>query len=423
MNNYYQLVKLKDIVKFTNGGAWSQSEYDSSGIPVVRVSDIHDGKIDLADCKYLPRGLFEKYKDHVLHKNDLVVCTVGSHPTQPNSVVGRTAIITQNIEGALLNQNAVRIVSKVDFLDNRWLGYFSQTSNFKNYIINHARGSANQVRMSIGELQDMDIALPPYVVQCKIATVLSGYDYLIDNNLRRITILEEMVQNLYKDWFVNFHFPGYKKVKNVDSALGMIPEGWEIVNLGDFIDFVRGIEPGGKNYLDSPKDGYVPFLRVGDLGDRKSTIFVNKSLVGDKMLNKMDIALTLDGTVGIVRLGLEGAYSTGIRKLVIRDSTKITWAYLYCLLQSKYIQDIIKANSKGTTIIHAGSATEKMIIALPPIELLGIFELSGTSLLKLMINLGNKMNLLHQTRDMLLSKLISGEIDVSDLDIEGRESA
>jgi type I restriction enzyme S subunit len=146
-------------------------------------------------------------------------------------------------------------------------------------------------------------------------------------------------------------------------------------------------------------------------------------LVNNKILNKTDIALSLDGTIGIVRLGLVGAYSAGIRKIVIKNSTKISWTYLYCLLRSDYIQEIIKANAKGTTIIHAGSATKKMIIGLPPIALLECFESNTAPLLKLVLNLADKINILRQTRDLLLPKLISGELDVSNIDIKVVEAA
>jgi type I restriction enzyme S subunit len=115
--NSWLMKKLDDVAEFTNGGAWNQTEYVQSGIPVVRVSDILDRTISLDACKYLPLESLEKYKKHILFEGDLIIATVGSHPTQPASVVGKAAIIPSHARGSLLNQNAVRIRPKSDLLD------------------------------------------------------------------------------------------------------------------------------------------------------------------------------------------------------------------------------------------------------------------------------------------------------------------
>lgn len=223
--------KLGDIAEFINGGAWSQTEYADSGIPVVRVSDIHDCAVSLSGCKYLPQSVCAKYAKHELREGDLVICTIGSHPTQPNSVVGRPGIMSKSCEGAFLNQNAVCIRPLDKSLDKRWLGYFARSQVMKDYIIAHARGSANQVRVAISALKDMDVFLPPIEEQKKVSDVLSDYDGLIENNARRIKILEEMARAIYREWFVKFRFPGHGKIKMTDSPLGPIPEGWEVVRL------------------------------------------------------------------------------------------------------------------------------------------------------------------------------------------------
>jgi type I restriction enzyme S subunit len=140
---------LEEIAEFINGGAWNQTEYADKGVPVVRVTDIKDETVDLSDCKFLPNSSLERYAKHVLRAGDLVVCTVGSHPTQPGSVVGRAAVIPDLADGALLNQNAVCIRSSSPDVDQDWLSYFGRTRKFHDYIISCARRSANQVRMAL----------------------------------------------------------------------------------------------------------------------------------------------------------------------------------------------------------------------------------------------------------------------------------
>ena len=123
MNILYKRTKLGQIADFTNGGAWKQTEYSDAGVPVVRVTNVQGDTIDLSDCKFLSEGSLTKYIKCQLNRDDLIICTVGSHPTQPGSVVGRAAIVPESVNGALLNQNAVRIRSSSRNVDQTWLGY------------------------------------------------------------------------------------------------------------------------------------------------------------------------------------------------------------------------------------------------------------------------------------------------------------
>jgi type I restriction enzyme S subunit len=152
------------------------------------------------------------------------------------------------------------------------------------------------------------------------------------------------------------------------------------------------------------------------LGNRNNGVFIEKNLSKNKILNKRDIALSLDGTVGIVKIGLFGCFSTGIRKLIIVDD-RITISYLYFLIKSDYMQDIIKVNAKGTTILHAGSAIEFMDFVLPPKELIELFDNVVGKMFSKMIDLQDENEKLTKIRDLLLPKLMSGEIDVSNVEL------
>ena len=122
--------KMDEVAEFTNGGAWNQTEYVDTGIPVVRVSDILDGTINLDACKYLPLESRDKYKKHILFEGDLIIATVDSHPTQPASVVGKAATVPDHVKGSLLNQNAVRIQPKSELLNKGYLRYFGRSQFF-----------------------------------------------------------------------------------------------------------------------------------------------------------------------------------------------------------------------------------------------------------------------------------------------------
>ena len=168
-------VPLGDIAEFINGGAWSQREYSTEGIPLVRVTNLKDGTVDLTDCKFLPSEALAKYSKHVLRSGDLIISTVGSHPSQPGSVVGRPCIAPHKLDGALLNQNAVLIRTSTEAVDQGWLGYLGRSKPFRDYVIGCARGSANQVRMAIGLLKEMPVTVPPLDLQKRVAAIRPYY--------------------------------------------------------------------------------------------------------------------------------------------------------------------------------------------------------------------------------------------------------
>ncbi|MCG2740683.1 MAG: restriction endonuclease subunit S [Syntrophaceae bacterium] len=280
-----------------------------------------------------------------------------------------------------------------------------------------------QDNLSLDKLLRFEFVAPDVEEQRKIAAVLSAYDDLIENNLRRIKILDEMAQNLYREWFVKFRFPGHQQARFIDSSLCPIPEGWEVRELSKFFDFERGVEPGSKNYASKLAENYVPFLRVGDLGKRTSNLFIDKSFAKGRMLAPNDIAITMDGTVGLVSMGLTGAYSSGIRRVVPKTNCTIGNTFVFLLLQSEHIQSIIESHAKGTTIKHASSSIGHMIFVLPDKALTDTFEEHAEPLNSHTLSLGRRNDTLRRTRDLLLPKLISGEVDVSELDIAVPEDA
>ena len=308
----------------------------------------------------------------------------------------------------------IAFIADTQKADVRFVKYFLDT--IKPRIKSITKG-ATQDNLSVDKLLSFKMPTPPLDTQRKIASVLSSYNDLVHNSQRRIQILEETLDLFFKKWFVEFRIPN-REITLIETPIGDIPSEWNMASLKNFAEFIRGIEPGSKNYIEDPSDSTVPFLRVGDLGSRKWGVYILKELSQGKLLEKTDIAITLDGTAGIVRVGLEGCYSTGIRKVAINNNTEaITWGFLYCLLKSRYIQDVIKAHAKGTTILHAGSSIDYMSFPLPPRDVIGKFESLAEPILKYIINLQERIVNLRQTRDLLLPKLISGEVDVEGLDI------
>jgi len=377
--------------------------------PFIQTADITNSELHVLDYSqtYSEAGLAQS---KLWEPGTLCIVNAGVN-------TGDTAILAFK---ACFPDSVIGFVADDEKCDVRFIKYFLHS--IKNQIRQVTMG-ATQDNLSVSKLLSFRVPAPHVDTQRKIAAILSAYDDLIENNLRRIKILEDMAQNLYREWFVKFRFLGHQQSRFTDSPLGPIPEGWEVRELSEFVDFERGVEPGSKNYASQLAVNHVPFLRVGDLGKRTSDLFIEKSFAKGRMLTPDDIAITMDGTVGLVSMGLTGAYSSGIRRVVPKSNCTIGNAFLFLLLQSKHIQAIIESHAKGTTIKHASSSIGHMIFVLPDKAVADAFEEHAGPLNSLALSLGRRNNALRRTRDLLLPRLISGEVDVSALDIAVPEEA
>ena len=237
--------KLDEVCDFYNGGAWSDKEYLSDGLPVLKVSNCKNKGFQIDNVNYLPVTLKEKYTKNKLRIGDVIIATVGSHPSLIESAAGRSCVVNSLVEGFYLNQNAVCVRTKnLDVLDQRYLGYLCKERNFMHYIQNKGRGAANQMRIAIGAIKEYELDLPDIDIQRRIAHILSAYDDSIENNQKQIKLLEEAAQRLYKEWFIDLRFPGYEDCKIVDG----VPVEWKKKKLDEFADVIMGQSPKSEFY-------------------------------------------------------------------------------------------------------------------------------------------------------------------------------
>lgn len=312
--------RLGDIADFINGGAWSDKEYTETGIPVVKVTNLKNGSVDLNEVNYIPESSLDKYGRHLLRKGDLVIATVGSHPNLIASAAGRATIIPAIAEGTLLNQNALCIRTCSENLHQGYLGYLGKSDLFQGYVKSVGRGAANQVRIALGLIKEFSFDLPPLPTQLKTATILTAYDDLIENNLKRIKLLEEKLM-------IEYTLLQEESKNSIEY------------NFSNYVTFIKGIEPGSANYLSEKSVGTLPFIRVGDLSKRDSDIYVDESKSKGIICNPDDVLISMDGTIGIVKYGIYGCYSSGIRKAV--SNGVINNAFIFCYLSSPKTQGII----------------------------------------------------------------------------------
>jgi len=417
---------LGELCDFINGGTWKRDEYSTEGVPVTRVTDFTGTSIDLTDCNFLPASSFSKYNKHELFEGDLVVATVGSHPTRPSSAVGRPVRVPRNAQGSLLNQNAV-CIRPIDeeVLDKWFLFYFALTEKFRNYILSNARGSANQARMSITRFKELPIIVPPIEAQRKICSILTNYSKLIDNNSRRIGILEEMAQKIYLEWFTHFRFPGYQNAVFVDSSSGMIPEGWDHSTITDNHYFSL-ISQNAKTF-----EGAKRYFATADVdgteivGNGKEYTFDEKPSRAQKIPEIFSVwfARMRDSykLLAITEANSEMTSNTILSSgfAGFRAINEDSFPFLYSQINSHRFHKLKDAQCTGATqqsLTNVGLSKIESIV--PDKEIVMMFSRLTMPMINQCIILRKKNNNLLRFLDFLIPRLISGELDVTDIGIK-----
>ncbi len=278
--------------------------------------------------------------------------------------------------------------------------------------IQRISGGTTQDNLSLDKLMTFDFLIPPLDDQRKSAAILSAYDDLIETNLRRIEILDELAQLLYREWFVKFRFHGREKAKLVDSPYGEIPEGWEAKALGDLVDLTKGKK--AKTIDPRPSQDLVPYLLLDGL---RTDDFSYANPNGLTIAEEDDVIMVMDGaSSGVVFQGFEGAVGSTLARIRSLDRGILSPYLLFRFLSDNYVR--ISRNNVGTAIPHANKDFIRRIrIPLPLSTLNDDFHQLMGPFRQRTKNLRLQVANVRQTRDLLLPRLISGELDVSALDV------
>jgi type I restriction enzyme S subunit len=390
-------VPIASVAKVISGYAFKSSEFKQQGIPVIKIRNIGTGTIDFSETQCVSNRYLSLDPKYRVQGDDILISLTGSHINQPNSVVGRVARYPRGLQIALLNQRAGKVIIKdSERCDASFLYYYLFDEKTRRDIAAFAHGAANQANVSPSQIESLEIILPPPLIQRKIASILSAYDDLIDNNQRRINILEEMAQTLYREWFVKFRFPGHEKVKMVNSSLGKIPQGWEVKTIGDAIELAYGKALKEENR----QRGIIP-------------VYGSSGVVGyhnEHYVKGPGIIVGRKGNVGSVFWCDTDFWPIDT---VFFVQTKISLAYVYYNLQR---QNFIN-NDAAVPGLNRNAAYLKPFLV-PNDRLLVAFEKYLTPIFRQLRTMQSKNTNLRRTRDLLLPKLISGEIDVEKMDID-----
>lgn len=400
----YKFQKLGETsTKFVDGDRSSKypsrSEFVDFGIAFLNAESIKTGRINVETVNHIAKEKYDSILKGRIKRNDVLMTTRGNG-------IGDVALVTQS-DPALINAQMLILRPDQAELDSTFLYYFLKSAASKEMISIFSSGSA-QPQIPIRDLKHLPIVLPSLPIQRKIAAVLSAYDDLIENNRRRIALLEKAAEELYREWFVRLRFPGHEQTKVVKG----VPEGWEVTKLGNVVNTIMGQSPSSEFYNE---DGIgLPFNQgVGTFGSRypKRVSFCS---VNRRIANSGDILISVRAPVGRLNIAdCKMIIGRGLAALRHKDEKN---SYLFYLLKNIFKEEDKIGNG---AIFNAVTKDELLGISFikPEEPLLSLFDATIHPIDQTIQTIDTGISLLSTSRDRLLSRLMSGKIDVEDLDI------
>ena len=289
---------------------------------------------------------------------------------------------------------------------NKRYAYYSLVNA---HLETKTRGAA-QPFVSYDLLNKVAVYAPALSIQHRIASILSAYDSLIENNTKRIRLLEKMAENLYKEWFVRFRFPGYEKAEMENG----LPKGWKHGKLGDIVEFLNGFAFKSQTFCAEGKYSIVTIKNVrsdGFEGNNTDKVLELPSRIPKHcLLKEGDILLSLTGNIGRVCRVLGNGYLLNQRVAKLKSKNPL---FCYCTFKSDYIYQSLNVISYGTAQLNLSPVkASKIKLPIPLLELLNNFEQIVKPIFAEIDTLLHQNTLLARRRDLLLPRLMSGKLEV-----------
>jgi len=399
-------------------------DYTETGVPVLRGSNLpFDRKIDLSDVVFVSEAkVKEDLFGNLAFPGDIVVTQRGT--------LGQVGFLP--LEGPydcyVISQSQMKLSVDRTKADPRFIYWYFRLPAVRKTFEN--LGSSSGVpHINLETFRSFELLLPNLVEQGLIATVLDSFDDLIENNRRRIELLEETARLLYREWLINFRYPGHEAVPLVDSELGPTPQDWEHIPLAEILDTLEsGSRPrGGVGDLTAG----IPSVGAENINGLGIYNFSKEKFISDDFFSSMkqgvaepyDVLLYKDGA-HIGRTAMFGetfphrrlAINEHVFRLRSKDPVGQCFLYLW-LSEQPTLHRVQMLNSNAA---QPGISQQKLltlVMAVPTPEVLGAFEDRVRPIVEAIFCLANQDKVLVEARNLLLPRLVSGDLDISDLDL------
>lgn len=406
---------LGQLVKIKHGFAFKGEQFSDHGdfILLTPGNVYPKGGLKLkGDRETYYSGDFPR--SYVLTKGDLIV--VMTDLTQDASILGGAMVIDES--NRYLHNQRLGLVSHTDEIDRHFLYQYLNWQFFRDQVKASSSG-ATVKHTSPGRIYRCRIFRPPIPIQRKIAAVLSAYDELIENNKRRIALLEKLAEEIYREWFVRLRFPGHEKTNKSKG----IPDGWQVKKIGELVRTQYGYTASAESSGPGPK-----FLRITDIVPPS----IDWELVPHCTIEEANEEKYLlhEGDIVVARTGATVGYAKRMNKTHPRavfasylvrliPNNKSDAIFLGLSVERDAFKDFISMFVSGAAQPQANATTMSLFPVLhPPEPLLEEFNRIVEPILDQKAILLDQVAQLSRTRDLLLPRLISGKLCVENLDIQ-----
>ncbi len=394
----YKYVHLGEIAEFKNGVNFSKTNF-GSGIKIINVKDFQDYSVPRYDSldEINPKGIVKD--TDTLYNGDVIFVRSNGN----KELIGRSLYIDNLTEKVTNSAFTIRVRFTTTAVLPQFYAYVFKTDIIRHVLSSQGNGT-NISNLNQQILSHLEVPLPDMEFQTKFINVILNYDNLIENNNRRIAILEEMAQKLYREWFVNFRFPGHKKVQMVESELGLIPDGWEIKPVKEIVlRNKKGAVYTGKDVCES---GTIPVI------DQSTAEVLGYHNYSADLIATVDSPIAIFGDHTCKMQLLVRPFSIGPNVIAFTCNNAHQLAFIYFA-----IMHLIETKEYKR---HWNDFMIKQIVV-PTAYLEKEFAQSISPMLNQIEFLKEKNINPRKTRDLLLPRLISGDIDISKLEIPVRE--
>ena len=366
------------------GSQLHQSDYSECGIPVIMPKDMINGKIVTNDIARVSDIHVQRLKRHKVKSGDIIYSRRGD--------VGRCSLITEREEGWLCGTGCLKVALDKSKCVPSFIAFILQRKDSIGWVENHAVG-ATMPNLNTGILSNLPLIIPTFEEQGRIASILSAYDNLIENNNKRIRLLEQMAENLYKEWFVRFRFPGHEKAEFENG----LPKGWSKSPLSEICEFKRG-----KNITsDEMCEGNIPVISAGiDVSG-----YHNKANV-----KTVSVTMSSSGAnAGYISIHYTRIWAADCS--YIEDATTPNIYYVYELLNN--LRLVITNFQRGAAQPHVyPKDINRIKLIVPNKELMAEANKRLAVIHQEIHQLQQQSSLLSRQRDLLLPRLMSGKLEV-----------
>ena len=386
MASEWKTMPIKDLYEGLYDGPHATPKLSDSGPVFLGIKNVtDDGRLDLTEIRHIAEDDYAAWTRRVQPRENDLVFTY-------EATLNRYAIVPAGFRGCLGRRMAL-IRTDPQKVDVRFLLYYFFTAEWRAVIRRNMLTGATVDRIPLTTFPDFPVRVPTLPIQRRIAGILSAYDELIENSQRRIKILESMARALYREWFVHFRFPGHESVPRVPSPLGEIPKGWEVRRLGEILEL-----------------NYGKALKKEDRHDGPYPVYGSSGIVGTH-----DASLVKGPGIIVGRKGNVGSVFWCDDDFFVIDTAYFVTSALPLRFLFYVLPTLNFINSDAAVPGLSRHQAYSLELPVPPADLLAKFCDVADSIERHAIKLQRQIKTLRRTRDLLLPRLLSGQIDVETL--------